>query len=557
MLFSTTLSGQNLYLNIAGKDSLETQILKDVISGKTFLDFYTLNVTLDSLETQLERKGYIELERKSLERISDTAFLAKYHLNTLYKYLIINGTHKLIDLGISPRELESISLEKEENQIRVPFESVQSVLQFINLKLSERGDPFVEVALQNLKPSTSYPNTLEATLELELKSIRNVTGIKIMGYENFPPAFLRYSAGIRKGMLFNRDKIVERALLLDNLGFVQNIKPPEALFTPDETELYIYLEKKPNNSFDGIIGFATNEETNKLELNGYVNLQLSNNLNFGEMLQLQYKNDGSLQEQFQVDVELPFLFQSPVGLELGLDFFKRDSTFLTVQKNALMNYHFNTRTKVFVGYRDYQSDNLLDSDQAIDNLEDFKSAFFVFGGNYSIPQRSETFPVKSRIIVSNEIGARKVDALKTNQYRLSLRASHIFNLNANNSIFAGNTSGYLNSENYLVNELFRFGGINSIRGFDENSIDASLFSVINTEYRYLLSQNIFVHTIADLAHFENRVTEITSQIYSFGLGMGIRTNAGLFKINIANGFLEGQNFEFSNTKLHFSLTSRF
>lgn len=544
-------------MNLTGKDSLETQTINGLIQEKIFHDFLSLKTALDSLETQLERMGYIELERKSLERISDSAFFANFHLNTVYKHLIINDTYRLVDLGIAPRELESISLENEENHIRVPFESVESVLQFINLKLSERGDPFVEVALQNLKPSTNYPNTLEASLELAFKSIRNVTGIKIMGYENFPTAFLRYSAGIRKGMLFNRDKIVERAFLLDNLGFVQNIKAPEALFTPDETELYIYLEKKQNNTFDGIIGFATNEDANKLELNGYVNLQLSNNLNFGEMLQLQYKNDGNLQEQFQVDVELPFLFQSPVGLELGLDFFKRDSTFLTVQKNALVNYHFNTRTKVFVGYKDYQSDNLLDSDQAIDNLEDFKSAFFVFGGNYSIPQRSELFPVKSRFNVSNEIGVRKMGDLKTNQYRLSLRASHIFNLNANNSIFARNTSGYLHSENYLVNELFRFGGINSIRGFDENSIDASLFSVLNIEYRYLLTRNIYVHSITDLSYFENKVTQIDSQLYSFGIGMGLKTNTGLFRLNIANGAFENQSFEFSNTKLHFSLNTRF
>src|SRR5690606_1385863 len=87
-------------------------------------------------------------------------------------------------------------------------------------------------------------------------------------------------------------------------------------------------------------------------------------LNYGELLQLQYKNDGKLQEHFQVDVEFPFLFQSPVGLELGLDFFKLDSTFLTVEKNALLNYHFNTRTKVFAGYKDYESKNLLDSLQA-------------------------------------------------------------------------------------------------------------------------------------------------------------------------------------------------
>jgi len=532
-------------------------VLNKEISAIFFNDFLTLQDAMDTLEVRLERRGFIEMERMQFERISDTVFLAKYHLNTLYDKIIIHNTARLLDLGISPRELESISDGKGIDHIVIPFVAAENVLKFINRKLSEMGDPFVTVVLENIKHSNEFSNTLEANLDVEVNNLRKVTGIKIMGYENFPRAFLRYTAGIREGMLFQRGKIVERSFLLDNLGFVQNIKAPEVLFTPEETELYLYLEKKSNNLFDGIIGFTTNEETNKLELNGYVNLQLSNNLNFGEMLQLQYKNDGNLQEQFQVDVELPFLFHSPIGLELGLEFFKRDSTFLTVEKNALANYHFNTRTKVFAGYKDYESKNLLDSQQAGNFIEDFNSAYFVFGGNYSIPQRNELFPVKTRFLISNEIGSRKVSEIKTNQYRVAIRASHIFNLNANNSIFIRNHTGYLNSDNFLTNELFRFGGINSIRGFDENSIDASLISVINTEYRYLLMRNTFLHTITDLAYFENRVTQVENKIYSFGVGMGLKTNSGLFKLNVANGFLKGQDFKFSNTKIHISLTSRF
>jgi hypothetical protein len=536
---------------------LETQVLNNKISTTIFNNFLSLKSEVDTLEIRLEKMGYIELETKQFERISDTVFLAEYHLNTFYNKIIIHNTDMLLDLGITPRELESISLEKKISRITIPFEAVESVLSFMNSKLSEIGDPFVKVKLDNIKPSYKFSNTLEANLEIELNSLRIVTGIKIMGYEDFPRAFLRYTAGIREGMLFQREKIVERSFLLDNLGFAQNIKSPEVLFTPEETELYLYLEKKSNNLFDGIIGFTTNEDTNKLELNGYVNLQLSNNLNFGEMLQLQYKNDGSLQEQFQVDVEMPFLFQTPIGLELGLDFFKRDSTFLTVEKNALANYYFNTRTKVFAGYKDYESKNLLDSQEAGNLIEDFNSAYFVFGGNYSIPQRSELFPVKTRFLISNEIGIRKITDIKTNQYRFKFRASNVFNLNANNSIYLNNDTRYLSSENYLINELFRFGGINSVRGFDENSIDASIFSVLNLEYRYLLMRNTYIHSITDLAYFENRVTQIESQIYSFGIGLGLKTNAGLFKLVIANGALEKQDFKFSNTKIHISLNSRF
>ena len=66
---------------------------------------------------------------------------------------------------------------------------------------------------------------------------------------------------------------------------------------------------------------------------------------------------------------------------------------------------------------------------------------------------------------------------------LDLETFKIFNLNDKNSVFIRLTGATLNSESYFENELIRFGGINSIRGFEENSLTANLSSVINTEYQ--------------------------------------------------------------------------
>ena len=82
----------------------------------------------------------------------------------------------------------------------------------------------------------------------------------------------------------------------------------------------------------------------------------------------------------------------------------------------------------------------------------------------------------------------------------------IINLNNKNSFYLRMSGANLNSNTYFVNELFRFGGINSIRGFEENSLFASLFGVLNTEYRYQLNNSIFIHSIIDLAYFENKIT---------------------------------------------------
>lgn len=555
--FSGSIYSQKLYLEIKGKDSLETKQIKALNYTDSFDTFNALNRELDSVKNQLFKNGYIAVEQIAFSKITDTSYQSVFHLNEQFKKVKIFNTGILKTFGITKRNIEAIATEVSEDHLILDFVNIEASLQYLNLKLSETGDPFITLQLTSIKPSTEETNLLETTLKIETQKKRYVTDIKIRGYEKFPKAFLTYSLGIKKGIVFQKQKIIDKTELLDNLGFVKNIKAPEVLFTEDKTELYLYLEKVPNNLFDGIIGFATNEETNNLEFNGYINLALNNNLNFGESLLLEYKNDGNEQEHFKINTELPYLFQSPVGLELGLDFFKRDSTFLTVEKQALANYRFDPRTKVYAGYKDYESTYLLDEQIAGIDVSDYESKFLVLGATYAISQRSSIFPFKTFINLSSEIGSRKKGTMDTGQYRLHLRANHSFSLNDVNSIFLSNQTGYLSSENYLTNELFRFGGINSIRGFDENSIDASLFSVINTEYRYLLSQNTYIHSITDIAYFENKNTDIKSSIYSFGLGFGLQTNAGLLKLNIANGTLEGQDFKFSNTKIHISLNTKF
>ena len=96
-----------------------------------------------------------------------------------------------------------------------------------------------------------------------------------------------------------------------------------------------------------------------------------------------------------------------------------------------------------------------------------------------------------------------------------------------------------------------------MRGFLENNIDASLVSVLNTEYRFLLNQQTYVHSIIDLGYFENKSVNQKEKLYSFGVGLGMTTKAGILKFSLANGNIEGQAFKFSNSKIHLSLTSQF
>lgn len=517
----------------------------------TFENFNSLEKETYTIHHRFQRMGYIESELLQLEKVNDSSYLANFLLGKKYSQIKIFYSKP----DFTQKELQQISPEVSDTYFKLTFETIPNSLNKLTAILNQRGNAFARLRLSEFEKDET--GTLTATLTVESGNIRTIDSIAIKGYEKFPRSFIKYYAGIKKKAIFNQRKLVEQNKRLNSLGFVSTLKAPEALFRKDSTTVYFYLEKQNNNLFDGILGFATDEETQNLTFNGYLNLELNNNLNYGEQVLLNYKADGKEQVNFRAKISLPYLFKTPIGLAGELTIFKRDSTFITTQQKIQTTYHVSPKSIVYFGYKGYDSSNLLDIVVAGSPVEDFKSKFLVAGATYSNPQNNMLFPEKTIINIEGGIGARKKDGSKDDQIRLETLLNNIFNLNQKNSIFVQNVTSVLFSDSYLVNELFRFGGINSIRGFNENSIDASLYSILNTEYRYQFNEGIYLHSIIDVGYFENKTLLLKQNLYSFGLGIGLNTKAGIFKFNVANGNTEDQKFNFSNTKVHISITSRF
>ncbi len=545
------MEAQNLHLSIEAEKPISDGLLDSLNTQFGFKDYLSLKREVDTFHFKLEQIGYIENELQSLQKKNDSSYVAIFFFGKKYNSIKVFYSKKDFD----KKELLQITSEITDDYFILPFEEIESSLQKLNTLKTDKGNVFAKLRLEKIKKENN--TSLSAHLILEGGPKRTIDGIVIKGYEKFPKSFLKYYAGIKTGIIFNQKKIVTKSELLNTLGFVSNIKPPEALFKKDSTTVYFYLKKQNNNLFDGILGFATDEETQKLKFNGYLNLELNNNLNFGEQFILNYKADGNDQQNFRVKANLPFLFRTPFGLGLELKIFKRDSTFVTTEQQVRITYQINTSSNSYIGYKSYDSSNLQDEIFAGPPIEDFNSKFLILGISYSKKQNNTLFPIKSHIALDSEIGARELKNSRESQFRVSSIFSYIFNLNFKNSIYLQNTSSVLSSDTYLTNELFRFGGINSIRGFNENSIDASLYTVLNTEYRYQFNEGMYLHSIIDFAYFENQTLLLKQKLYSFGFGMGLNTKAGIFKFNIANGNSDDQDFSFSNTKIHLSLSSRF
>lgn len=544
--------GQNLYLNVLGNNEKETAVIDSLGYFSSHKDLKSITQELDSLNNKLYRLGYIDAKSNKPIKENDSTFLATINLKNRFYSILIYYDNAVVDESL----LRRITTNKTPTHFTIPFTRVEYTLNYLNNTIAEQGKPFNKVRLKDILKINQ--NTLSATLDVYTEnSNRRIDDIVIKGYEKFPKSFIKHYLKIKEGQVFKINTLKEKTKNLGELTFASEIKPPEVLFTQDSTTLYLYVEKNKSNTFDGYLGFGTNEDTNNIEFDGYLNLSLTNNLNYGESFTLQYKSDENDQKTFDAKLQLPYIFGTPIGTELELYLFKKDSSFTTATQSAKITYQVSSKHNVALGIKSTQSNNLQDS-LITNTVSDYKSTFYNLAYRYTKKQPNNLlFRTKSQFYFESGLGSRETDLETEEQSTFTLDAFNIFYLNDRNSIYLRTNGNILNSSSYLENELFRFGGINSIRGFEENSLTASLFGLINTEYRYQLSQILYAHTITDLAYFENDITNTKEKLYGFGFGFGLITKAGLLRFIYANGKTENQPFRLSNSKIHISLSALF
>ncbi|WP_298555396.1 ShlB/FhaC/HecB family hemolysin secretion/activation protein [uncultured Algibacter sp.] len=552
VFFSLNGYCQKLTLKIEGNTKYEIQVIDSLGYLKTHSDFLSIKSEIDALQKALFNLGYIENETKKLKKTNDSTFHSQIKLKSKFKSLYVYYNKNDIDFIT----LNSVSKEVYDDYFILNLSETENALNIINSEIAKKGFPFSNLKLSDLK--TIDTSTLQARLIINSsKSKRIIDNIILKGYENFPRSYLNNFLKIKPKQVFDLNTIKNKTEQLNNLNFANEIKPPEVLFSKDSTTLYLYLEKSKSNAFDGFLGFGTNEETNNLEFDGYLNLNLNNNLNFGEAFRLLYKSDENDQKTFEADISLPYLFNSPIGVDFLLRIFKKDSSFTTVNQSAKLHYQINVKHKLYAGIVSTESNNLL-SDNSLTSIADYNTTQYTIAYQYLKPQSYNLlFPFNSKIYFETGFGERNSSKNKEKQSQLSIDALKIFNLNKKNSFYIRLNGSNLISDTYFENELLRFGGINSIRGFEENSLFATLYSFINTEYRFQLNNSIYIHSIIDAGYFENKIQKTKKKLFGYGFGFGIITKSGLLKLNYANGKTENTKFKLSNSKIHISLTANF
>ncbi len=550
-----TSKSQTIQLKITGKTATETKIIDSIGYSPKHQSAKLIAEEINIVSKNLKELGYINNQILEKKKENDSSYITKISLGKRIKKVHIY-------IGIKNDLFLASYFNIKQDSIKLSYSQIEPFLKNTLQNLETNGYAFAKVKLINIQQKNQ---NLYADLLISTDRKRNLNAIEIK-YSNqlhkklFPKGAEKQIVKKYRSTIFNQKTIEQLHQDFEKFGFINQIKYPEILFTKDTTKVYIYLEKRKANNFDGYLGFNSTENK-KIQFNGYLDLTLVNALRNGEELSINWKNNGNNQKLFNANLNIPYLFNSPIAIKAQINIFKQDSTFQNTKTALQLGYFINYNKRIYLGYETTESSDIQNLNNQ--NLTDYKNTFYTtsveFKKNNS---KNKLFPIQTFLNLTIGTGNRAtIENSSQKQNFTNFNIMNDFYINEKNIIHLKSQNYFLKSKNYITNELYRFGGINSIRGFTENSLQANLMIGLMTEYRYLISHNLYFNSILDYCYYEDptilSAKKNNDKLLGIGLGLGAKTANGLLKFTITNGKTKNEEIKFYNTNITISYNVKF
>jgi len=543
---------------LALKYDQEITSFEPPLFSKTISDSLSAALELKSVRDQFLAEGFLTAGVDRMGSFDSDTVEVQIYTGPKFKWGLLRS-------GNVPEETLSKIGFREELYFREPLNPKQIQLLFEKLlNVSENtGYPFAQVSLDSVQIEQ---DEIRATLNFQKGDFVKIDSLIIKGDLSTNRKYIENFIGFKKGDPYNQKELRNIPTRLKEIPFVQTIKPYEVGMRPGMADIYLYLQPRKSSNFDGILGVLPDPVTGDILFTGDVKLNLMNALKRGETIKLQWQRLQTQTSQLDIQFKYPFLFNTPLGVDFKFNLYRRDTTFSQNRLNVGLEYYFlgDKRLRVFYenqGANTIGNDDFISSDLADSQTNLFGLGAYISDLDYRFNPRKgyyldATAATGQKEVISREEGEpNQVSDI----YNFNLDGGYFLPLFKRSAIHIRMQGGMFLNENMFRNEIYRIGGLKTLRGFDEQAIFASSFAIGTIEYRFILEQNSNLFLFFDQAYYEDQSLEVAVSDTPFGFGAGVNfeTNAGIFSLTYALGSQFGNNISFRGGKVHFGFTSFF
>ena len=516
-----------------------------------------LNSVLKNKKNQLIEKGYFLASFKPL-----------YRSSTEIEVLVEIGSHfpnvAIVIEDSIKSQLRSFGIDNiSKNSLKTNPSLFKLFIDKTLKAYANNGYPFAQVFFDEQE---IIEQQIEIQMNISSGKFYRFSDIIVKGDSSISKSTVQNLIGIKINDIYSEEKLSSIDRILQQTNFINVLKKSELLFTENGVELYVYLENQKMSSMNGAVGLQPNPQTQRIGLTGDVQIKLLNVFKKAELIDVNWRSIEPQTQALQAKLNYPFLFKSPFGIDLKFNLYKRDSTFIDLKSFIGIQYSFKNNVQL-KGFYQINSSEILsktpNSSSLFSYLAPIKLNSYGISLQYRrinyLPNPSKGFSLYIETSIGNRTVKKENTALeKSYVYKSIFQYVSYIPITKRNIIKVGVNFESYTSSTIFQNERYRFGGINSLRGFNEEELFASTKMISSLEYRFLLDKNSTVFVFYDQGIYEDNT--LNYKIDSpFGVGSGISfgSKIGIFSISYALGKQENNPLEFRNGKIHFGYITYF
>ena len=531
-------------------------------SGKADSAAFVLEV--QNIKNRLLSEGHLLANIDELMLVGDS-LLAVINVGDTYNWLAL-GTNNI------PEEMLSRAgyRKRDFKQTEFSGKSFNRLITKLLDNAADSGYPFASFQLVEIEVEK---NNVKGVLNYEPGPVIYYDSLTVSPQNFIKTKFLSSYLGTKEGTLFQLKDLAQIESSINKLPYCQLKDSIQLSFKNNLGNIKFNLTPVKANKIDALIGFLPNQKDGKgLLVTGFVNLQLQNLFKSGKELSFFWRQFQEQSQELLIMYKHPNLLRSPMGISLGFDLLKQDTTFLNSNFNIEGFYLYKKMEISFVTA--FKSSRTLST--PADTLQlplvaDFNiqqlGVRAAYNGldNRENPLRGALafidFQVGNKQIKKNPNIAEVVyDSINLNPIQLEagiggeinqqLFGPLVFHLDLT-------IGAVYNNDQLFANDLIRLGGVNSLRGFNDLELFVSSYGLARIEARLIINPASRLFVFFDQAMTKNKVANISDQPFGFGAGMMLDTGQGNLQLVYALGVSGQQSLSLTQSKIHIGYVARF
>jgi len=408
------------------------------------------------------------------------------------------------------------------------------------------------------------------SVDLTLNQRYSITNLDLGDDRRTKEPYAAYLAGIRLGEGAKGIHLGKIQRSLRSSGLHLSVGAPRFELLSDSTAvLVIPSQPRSPGDFDVSVGYLPSTGAKGSQLVGSGHIQLNNAFGRGRTYSARVSRLPGQSSGVDLFFRDPFVHLLPISFQAGFQGYQQDSTYSTLGIQAGIGLHIQESVEIGVsvsheGTRPLQGGTRWANGQqrigrTIVSYLGVESTF-LSQDNPSSPRSGYRFFArietgqKSRAI-QKLVGQDSVKVkTASQQQRIQFEARNFMAISSRFTWLIGLDARFIVSSELDESELIRFGGTNSLRGYDENQFTGKTVGRVFTELRGYADEGSFAFVFYDLGYVQplsSGTDTATSSVYpGFGIGFGYRSPVGPVSVSYAMNTMD----PLRDGRIHLGLT---